>query len=297
MMALLYSHQALFNLCLIASLLAASQYVVLRAGLFSLATAGLAAFGAYTAGILVVRYSVPPLVAIAAAACAGVAVASILAVPLVRLRGIFQAIATLAFVQITKSFAFYLEDLTGGATGLNGIPKTVDTLELFISLLVVVIVIARLGWSPTGRAFDMIRQNEVAAAAFGVNVSQHHAIAFALSGFIAGLAGGLTALHNYSVVPEEFGFGMLIAVLSAVVLGGRVSVWGPVVGAIVLTLIPEIARPLQDNRMIIFGGLLIAVIIYLPNGIVDTLIARHRSRSQGQSNPQGSNVQAAERAP
>lgn len=273
-----YSHQALFNLCLIAALLGISQYIVLRAGLFSLATAGLAAFGAYTSGILVLTYGVHPLIAILMGGVMGMIVALILAVPLVRLRGVFQAIATLAFVQIVKSFAFYLEGLTGGATGLNGIPKTVDTLGLLVALVLVLFFVSRLSVSPTGRAFDTIRQDETAAVAFGINVSRQHGIAFAVSGFVAGIAGALSASHNYSVVPEEFGFGMLIAALSFVVLGGRVSIWGPVVGAFVLTLLPEIARPLAENRMIVFGALLIAVIIYLPNGVVDTLVSKWKRR-------------------
>jgi branched-chain amino acid transport system permease protein len=94
------------------------------------------------------------------------------------------------------------------------------------------------------------------------------------------------ACHNHSIVPEEFGFDMLTAVLAYVVLGGRRSVAGPIVGAVLLSLLPEIARPLADNRMIVAGGLMMLAIIYLPHGIVDTIvIARRRASGPLASHP------------
>ena len=201
----LLSHQALLNICIINAILALSQYVVLRAGVFSLATAGIAAIGAYTAGILMLR-GVHPAVCVLAAAVTGIVAAVILSVPLARLRGVFQAIATLAFVQIVMSLALYAESITGGATGLNGIAKTVETWHLLAVLLLVVFVMSRLGRSPTGRAFDTIRQDETVAVSLGIDVVSHHRVAFILSGCIAGLGGGMMAGHNYSVATAEFGF-------------------------------------------------------------------------------------------
>jgi branched-chain amino acid transport system permease protein len=107
--------------------------------------------------------------------------------------------------------------------------------------------------------------------------------AFAISGFIAGLAGSMMALHNYSVVPEEFGFGMLVACLSFVILGGTQSLGGPVLGAFLLTLLPEVSRPLADNRMILYGALLMVVTIYLPHGIYSTAINAWRRRGSRQA--------------
>ena len=281
MTGFLLSHQALLNLCLLNVLLAQSQYIVLRAGVFSMATAGIAAIGAYTSGYLMLRQGLQPALAIALAGGVGLLASMILALPLVRLRGVFQAIATLAFVQIVMSLVLYAERYTGGATGLNGIAKSVDTWHLLAVVAAVSFVLAQLGRSPTGRAFDTIRQDETVAVSLGIDVARHHLLAFALSGFVAGIAGAMMAAHNYSVAHGEFGFGMMIAVLSYVVLGGRRSVAGPLVGAIVLTLLPEIARPLADNRMVIYGALLIATIIYLPDGVVDTwLLQRHRRRRQ-----------------
>jgi branched-chain amino acid transport system permease protein len=269
-------YQALFNAILLNCGLALSQYLVLRAGVFSVATAGLAAIGAYTAGLSALRLGLPSVVGLLAALLAGAVASAILSIPLARLRGVFQAIATLAFVQIVLSIALWATPLTGGATGLNGIPKTVGTGHLVVLLAVVLYVLASLGRSGLGRAFDAIRQDETVAVSLGVSVVRHHALAFALSGGIAGLTGGLMAYHNYSVVPEDFGFAMLVAVLAYVVLGGRQAVAGPVVGAVILTALPEIARPLADNRLIVHGALLMLAITYLPQGIVDSLRATWR---------------------
>jgi branched-chain amino acid transport system permease protein len=243
---------------------------------FSVATAGLAAFGAYAAGILVLRYHWVPIFAGLAGLLVGAAAALILSLPLARLRGVFQAIATLAFVQIVQSVALYATPLTGGATGLNGIPKSLNTATLLVVLAVLLYLLHGLGRSSFGRACDTIRQDETAAVSLGIPVSKLHAQAFALSGAIAGLAGAMMAMHNYSVVPEEFGFGMLVSALAAVVLGGRSALLGPIVGAVILTSLPEIARPLAEGRLVVTGILLVVTMIYLPHGIVDSLITRLR---------------------
>jgi branched-chain amino acid transport system permease protein len=270
----------LLNLIILNCGLALSQYTVLRAGVFSVATAGLASIGAYTAGILILRYAVPAPLAVLAATAMGMLAGLILSLPLARLRGVFQAIATVAMVQIILSLALYADDITGGANGLNGIPKLVDTSALVVFIVICIYLLHSLGRARTGAAFDAIRQDETVAVSLGIPVARYQALAFVLSGAIAGATGALMACHNHSVVPEEFGFDMLVTVLAYVVLGGRRSVIGPLVGTVILSLLPEVARPLADNRLIIHGAALMLVIIYLPHGIVDSLvIARRRWRS------------------
>jgi branched-chain amino acid transport system permease protein len=289
MIDFLLSYLPLFNLIILHSSLALSQYVVLRAGVFSLATAGLASIGAYTAGILVLSYGVPTIVAVLAGSLTGMLAALILSIPLARLRGVFQAIATVATVQIILSITLYAEDWTGGANGLNGLPRLVGTPALLVFIGISIYVLSCLGRSRVGAAFDAIRQDETVAVSLGINVAGYQALAFGLSGAIAGAGGALMAMHNHSVVPEEFGFEMLTVVLAYVVLGGRQSVLGPLVGAIILTLLPEVARPLAENRMIIHGALIMFTIIYLQHGIVDTLLIWRRRAA---SNP-GVSVQTS----
>ena len=270
----------LFSQAILACGFAFSQYVVLRAGVFSVATAGFASIGAYTAALLTMRLGMPPALALCASVAAGALAGAILSIPLARLRGVFQAIATLAFVQIVLSVTLYIEPVTGGALGLNGIPHVINTWHLLVFLALLVYLMLAIGGSSIGRAFDAARQDETVAVALGISVVRYHALAFVLSGAIAGVTGGLYAFHRYSIVPEQFGFSLLVETLAAVVLGGRVSVAGPIVGAVVLTILPELARGLAEQRYLLHGGLLMLVIIFLPGGIVDTLkfwIGRRRS--------------------
>ena len=111
--------------------------------------------------------------------------------------------------------------------------------------------------------------------------ARHQTLAFVISGALAGLFGALEAFHSYALVPSQFGFSYLIAILSYVVFGGRTSIWGPIVGTAVLILLPEIARPLADARMLAYGLLLILTINFLPKGVADTLIERARGRRLG----------------
>ena len=166
MMAWLAGSVSVFDLILLNCGLALSQYIVLRAGVFSVATPALASIGAYTAGILTLRTDAGALVGIAAAAAMGTAIAVILSVPLARLRGVFQAIATVAFSQIVLSLALYATELTGGANGLNGIPRLIDTGALVLWMAALVYVLVSLSRSRIGYAFDAIRQ-VIAAARTG----------------------------------------------------------------------------------------------------------------------------------
>jgi branched-chain amino acid transport system permease protein len=272
MIDFIQSWKPLAEFVLLYSGYALSQYVVLRAGVFSVAPAGFAAIGAYGAAILAMRLGWPPIAAMAASATAGGLLGLLLALPLARLRGVYQAIATLAFVQIVLSLNLYLDHLTGGANGLNGIPKSVGFWTLLTALGLVVYLITSLNASRSGRAANAVRDDEAVAATLGVSVVMHQSLAFGLSGAIAGLFGALDAFHGYALDANQFGFGLVVAILSYVVLGGRRSLAGPIFGAAFLGLLPELSRPLADYRMLIYGALLIAVIAWMPRGAVDTVL-------------------------
>ncbi len=275
----LLTYHHLFNVFLIASGYALSQWVVLRAGVFSIATAGMAAIGAYGAALLTMRWGWHYLLALLAATVLGAFAGLLLSWPLARLRGVFQAIATLAFVQVVMAIALYADSLTGGAMGLNAIPNPVGTVHALLAVVAVVYLMTAISATRLGRAFEAIRQNEAVASALGVSVNFHQALAFAISGAIAGLFGGLEAFQSYTLFPATFGFPAVIAALSYVVLGGRRSVAGPIVGAAILLVLPEISRPLADYRMALYGAVLMLVIAFLPRGIVDTAwLALRRQR-------------------
>lgn len=272
MNSLVAGYLPLFDLYLIHLGLAFSQYIVLRAGVFSLATAAFAGIGAYTAGIFAVNLGLHPILGLTAGTLTGMAAALFLSIPLARLRGVYQAIATVAFIQIVLSLNIYSENITGGAMGLNAIPKTVGTGILLIAAIAVTFLIWSIERGRLGRAFNAIRQDETVAASLGISITWHQSLAFAISGAVAGLFGGLEAYHSYALDPNQFGFHLLITILSYVILGGRNTVWGPVIGTAILIMLPELARPLAENRLIIYGMILILVINYLPKGIVDTAL-------------------------
>jgi branched-chain amino acid transport system permease protein len=272
------TYRPLFDLICIYSVLSFGQYVALRAGLFSLATPGFALIGAYTGALLLKETGAGALLGAAAATLSGVLVGLFLSLPLARLRGVFQAIATIGFVQIMVSLALYAEPLTGGALGLNAIPKAATTWQLVPVVVMLILLLAIINRSGIGRAFNATRQDYTVAQSLGISIQRYFRYSFALSGAISALGGCLLAFNTYSIEPEVFGFPLLVLTVAAVILGGRSSVAGPLVGTAFLILLPELIRPLAEQRLLVQGVLLILVIIYLPQGIVDSLGQRWAAR-------------------
>ena len=297
MMNFFFTYQSLFDHILVYALLAMSQYVVLRAGVFSLGTAGFAALGAYGAALLITKSGWPPAAAIVAGTLLGTVSSALLALPLSRLRGVFQAVATLALVQIVLSATQNWVSLTNGALGVNGIPKVASTGILLTVVVVVVLLLVAMGRYSVGRAMDVIREDETVAVSLGISVPYYHRIAFIVSGTLAGLGGALQATSSYAITPNEFGFSMLVAALTMVVLGGRTTVWGALVGAVILTSLPELFRVFADYRNVVQGILLMLVIVYLPRGVADTLLGLLRDRRLRRAAPLAAVVAAPAAAP
>jgi branched-chain amino acid transport system permease protein len=183
-MNFLLSYQPLLDILLIGLGFAYSQQIVLRAGVFSIATAGFASVGAYCAAILAKTYGVPAIFALGLSLILGGFIGWLLAVPLSRLRGVYQAIATLAFVQIVTSIMLIAEPVTGGGFGINQIPKSITTWHLLVIGAVVIYFMHSLKNSGVGRAFDAIQQDETVGAVLGVSIRKYHALAFMISGAI-----------------------------------------------------------------------------------------------------------------
>ena len=278
MMNFFAPHLPLLDLIFVGTGYALSQAIVFRAGTFSVATSGFAAVGAYAAAILTVKHGFHPAAGVVIGTLLGLLCGLLLSVPLARLRGVYQAIASLAFVQIVVALILFFEELTGGPLGFHNIPRSATTWTLFLVMLATMALLILLGKGGIGRAFDAIRQDPPVAASLGVNPTKYHVLSFALSGAIAGLFGGLDAMRNFSLTAEQFGFAILIGTLSAVVLGGRRSVMGPLVGTTILVLLPEIFRPLADYRQAIYGLLLVVVMAFLPFGVYDTIIMKLHNR-------------------
>ena len=252
--------------------------MVLRAGVFSIGSAGFASIGAYGVGILVKNQGMNAILALLLATLMGCVGGFLLSVPLARLRGVFQAIATLAFVQIVVSLCLYFDTLTGGPQGFNNIPKLVQTWHLVLAVLVTIYFMFVISRSAIGRAFDALRQDETVGATLGISIRKYHMIAFVLSGALAGFFGGMQSLYTYSIEPEMFGFPFLVAALTYIILGGRGTVTGPIIGAAIMSLLPELARPLADNRQFFQGALMMVMIAFMPHGVFDGLVLYLRRR-------------------
>jgi branched-chain amino acid transport system permease protein len=247
------------------------------AGLLHLGYAAFFAVGAYTTGILSSVYGVNfwltlPF-SIIAAVIAGLAIGA----PTLRLRGDYLAIVTLGFGEIIRLTVRNL-DITGGAMGLIGIQRPVlfgivlnqithFYYLFFIMAIVAIIVSYRLHDSRLGRAWEYIREDEDAASAMGINVVQIRLYAFIIGSSFGALAGSLYAAKMTAISPESFMFIHSVMILLAVVLGGMGKIPGVILGAVIVTLIPELSRDIGQFRLIIFAVLLLILMLYRPQGI------------------------------
>lgn len=281
------TYGALIVMMVQAGLLGLSLYFPLQAGQLSLATPGFYALGGYVAAILLTNPAFAglrdtlgngmfPLTWLAAALLCGVLGLS-LGIPALRLRGIYLALATIAFVQIMQILALNLS-ITGGAIGIFAIPQAfgfdqpLQYLWLFGPLLLLTLLFARqLSRSRVGRAFHAIREDELAADAMGINPTHYKVLAFVIGAVLAGLVGALSAPFLNTWNAKQGTFDASIAVLAFVLIGGSRNMWGPVVGGALLTAVPEVLRFLADWRLVINGLVLVVASLYLPQGIVGAL--------------------------
>jgi branched-chain amino acid transport system permease protein len=173
-------------------------------------------------------------------------------------------------------------NITGGAEGLLGMPIETKTWLIYLVLITVSYFLARLRHSRIGWSFQSIREDETAAAAMGVHTTFYKTLAFTIGAFIAGLAGAMYAHLNYIISPGEFGFSAAVNLLIYCIVGGSRVWYGPILGAALLTALPEILRGIGVTagpiRMFVNGAILLGVILFLPNGLV-SLFNRYSLKS------------------
>ncbi len=248
-------------------------------GLISLGHMGFYAIGAYVAALLALRLGAPFLVTLPASALVAALAAWLLARPILRLRGHYFAMASLAFAEIVRLVAYNWDDVTRGASGLPGVPRPalfgwtasthLDNYYLALALLVLaVLVVGRFVQSPLGVSLIAARDDDQAAASVGIGAASVRTRAFALAAFIAGAAGALYAHYTTFVSVEPFLLTHMIELMAMVAVGGMGTTAGPIVGAALLTLLPEALRDLAAFRMVLYGVLLMLVIWLRPQGIM-----------------------------
>jgi branched-chain amino acid transport system permease protein len=230
------------------------------------------AIGAYTSVLMDLYWHTPLALNIAAGVLLAGVFGVLVGLPVLRLRGVFLAIATIGFIEALRLGVILNLPITGEGLGLKN--PTADPLGginlVLISLAVVLFVMWRLTKGRLGAAWAAIRQDELAALSQGIHVARYKMIAFVLSAILAGFAGGLEAHLNFFVDPgdQQYGVTRAVQILTFAVLGGSGHFLGPVVGALVVTTLPWIFQQAHDYINIVTGVFLIAVIVFRPQGIV-----------------------------
>lgn len=248
------------------------------AGQFSLGHAGFMAVGAYVSAALTTLmpgtlFASSPfgvqISVIIGGIAAGIA-GYLVGLPSLRLRGDYLAIVTLGFGEIIRIIFLNLEIL-GGPRGMPGIPRAADFFWVYLWAAVTFAILYRLIYSSTGRAILSVREDEIAAEAMGINVAHYKVVAFVISSFFAGIAGGLFAHYQGFIDPSAFNFTRSVDVVIMVVIGGMGSLSGSLLGAIVVTVFPEMLRVFEQYRLIIFPLILISLMLLRPMGIMGHL--------------------------
>lgn len=295
------------------ALLGLSLYLPLMTGQLSLASPGFYAIGGYIAAVFSTQVFLPPdgaaswasgtfpiayvLIEMGVAALASGALALVIGYPSLRLRGIYLALATIAFVEIVRVVSLNLE-ITGKAIGIFGIPQPFinkfDYALIALPLLVISAwIVYRLERSRVGRAFSALREDELAAAAMGVNPTTNKVLAFVLGAMLAGVTGAISAHFLNTWNARQGTFDVSILVLAYVIIGGSRTFLGPVVGGLLLTALPEVLRAiagiqglppflaqlLLDGRLILYGLLIVIAPLFYPQGLITPDLFKRRKKA------------------
>ena len=253
------------------------------AGQISLGHAGFFGLGAYASAILAGRYGWPAFGALAAGAAFVGILAAIVGTPILKLKGHYLAMATLG-LGIIISIVITTEDrITGGPDGMTvppfqlfGLtPKDEETWYWVVGAGLVgsVALALNLIASPIGRALRAIHGSEVAAEVMGVDVARHKLLVFVISAMMAAAAGSIAAHYAGFITPAKVGFFHSIELVTMVIFGGMASTFGAVVGAVALTVLPQILTLLKDYELLVFGALLMGTIVFMPRGLVPSIAA------------------------
>ena len=235
--------------------------------LFSFGNAGFMSIGAYAAAICSVEYHMPFVVSILIGAAAAGAVSYVLGSLTIRLRGDYFLISCLGFGECVRVLFNYTKNITGGANGYSNIPyKTTGVVAVTCTILAFIIA-----WnfihSRYGQALSAIRENELAAAANGINVVRYKKMSFVFSAIYAGWAGGLYAHYLRFITPTLFNLGKSSELVITTVLGGLGSLTGSVLGTIIVQILPEIFRSMSEYRMLFYGIAVVLMILLRPDGL------------------------------
>jgi len=264
--------------------LASSLRLINLSGQMSLAHGGMMTVGAYTSTLLVMKAGFPFWVAMPLAGFSAALIAYVVGYPFVRLKGIYFSIVTIFFSEVVVLTAQQWQGLTGGNTGIFGIPrpspvviprilrmdfssKTDFYYLALVLMLVSLIILYAVERSRIGLILRGVQQADSLAESIGIDTTGFKVLAFTVGSFFAGLIGGFYCHYISAISPDAFSFLFTIYILVYVTVGGEKKFVGPILGAAVLTILPEVARPLKAFMPFLFAAVLIAVIFFVPEGM------------------------------
>ncbi len=266
-----YYQITLFDIGINIILAVSLNLVIGVCGQFSLGHAGFMCIGAYSAAIMVRMMG--NMMGLAVGVLIGIVIsviaALIVSIPTLRLRGDYLAIATLGFAEIIRIVVLNM-DITNGAAGLTGIKKLTTWPLLFILMVISIMIVTNFGRSRQGRACISIREDEIASEAMGINTTRYKTTAFVIGAILASVAGALYACSFYVIKPDLFTFNKSIDILVIVVFGGMGSMTGSVIAAIFVGVLNIALQSLSSLRMVIYGVVLVAIMIFRPQGLLGT---------------------------
>ena len=263
-----------------------SMFLPMTVGQLSFGQAGFMSIGAHIAVVLTLYAGVPfPIALLVGGLGAGV-VGFLVGVPVLRLRGLLLALVTFAFAQVVEVFFLNFQP-TGAAEGIRGIFPYTNLWYVYGFLVLLVLFLARLRRSRMGRAFDAVKLDETAAEAMGIDVTRVKLTAFAAGAFVAGVGGGLYAHHAVFIQYDNFDYKRGVDIAMYMVLGGMDTLYGPLLGAFVITYLSTALQFLADWRWEVWGTIVILVMIFRPQGILgrDTLSFRRWRRPSPVAQP------------
>ena len=261
-----------------------------RAGLICLGYAAFMAIGAYTVGILTLKAGISFWIALPLAGIFASLFGVILGLPALRVKGHYLALVTIAFGLIVQELLLNLESITGGTNGLIDIPSPrffgidmgttvnfgfmsmtyqANFYYLCLALLIIAtVVLYRFSNSLFGLALNAMREDQLAAQCYGLNLTNYKLLAFAIGAFFGGIAGGVYAAMINFIAPENFGYSLSIIVISMIILGGLDSIPGALVGAFFLTVFPEKFRAFEDYRVMFYGIIIVLCLLFMREGVL-----------------------------
>lgn len=265
-----YYQITLMNICIDIILALGLNLIIGFTGQFSLGHAGFMSIGAYCCAIMTLK--MPNLTGLLIGLLLGMLIASVVAlvvaVPTLRLKGDYLAIATLGVSEIIRIAILNMGDLTNGAAGLSGMPILNNWTLGFIGIILTLILIVNYIRSSPGRATIAIKEDEIAAESMGINTTKYKTISFVIGALTASVAGALYASSFSMIKPDNFGFMKSVDILIIVVFGGLGSITGTVIAAIFLGIVNLLLQPFGQIRMIIYAVALIAVMVFRPSGLL-----------------------------